>query len=149
MRAVIQRVTQSSVVVNQTLTGEIGRGLLVLLGIEKEDTAADLKYTFEKTVGLRVFEDEHEKMNLSLLDISGQLLVVSQFTLLGDVRRGKRPSFGDAASPEIANRMYEEFVAMARAEGIDVQTGTFQADMAVHLINDGPVTILIDSRKKF
>ena len=149
MRAVIQRVTQSSVVVDETTTGEIGQGLLVLLGVEKEDTAADLKYTFEKTIGLRVFEDDQEKMNLSLLDVSGQLLVVSQFTLLGDVRRGRRPSFVEAAAPEIANQMYEEFVSMARAKNIDVQTGVFQADMAVHLINDGPVTILIDSRKKF
>ena len=149
MRAVIQRVTQSSVVVDDKVTGEIGRGLLVLLGVEKEDTAADLKYTFEKTIGLRVFEDDAGKMNLSLLDISGQLLVVSQFTLLGDVRRGRRPSFVDAAPPEIANRLYEDFVAMARDQGIDVQTGIFQADMAVQLTNDGPVTILIDSRKKF
>lgn len=149
MRAVIQRVTQSSVVVNEAVTGEIGRGLLVLLGIEKEDTQADLRYTFEKTIGLRIFEDELGKMNLSLLDISGQLLVVSQFTLLGDVRRGRRPSFGDAAPPEIANRLYEEFVALARGRGIDAQTGIFQADMAVQLVNDGPVTILIDSRKNF
>jgi len=149
MRAVIQRVTQSSVVVDQAVTGEIGQGLLVLLGIEKDDTAADLKYTFEKTIGLRIFEDDAGKMNLSLLDISGQLLVVSQFTLLGDVRRGRRPSFVDAAPPEIANQLYEEFVAMARDKGIETQTGIFQADMAVQLTNDGPVTILIDSRKKF
>ena len=149
MRAVIQRVSQSSVVVDDKITGEIGRGLLVLLGIEKHDTPTDLKYTFEKTIGLRIFEDEQAKMNLSLLDVSGQLLVVSQFTLLGDVRKGRRPGFNDAASPEIANQMYEEFVAMARAKGIDVQTGIFQADMAVQLVNDGPVTILIDSRKKF
>ena len=149
MRAVIQRVTQSSVVVDQSVTGEIGRGLLVLLGIEKDDTPADLKYTFEKTIGMRIFEDEDGKMNLSLLDISGQLLVVSQFTLLGDVRRGRRPSFVDATQPEIANQLYEEFVSLARDKGIDTQTGIFQADMAVQLINDGPVTILIDSRKKF
>ncbi len=149
MRAVIQRVTQSSVVVDDSVTGEIKQGLLVLLGVEKEDSADDLKYTFGKTTGLRVFEDEAGKMNLSLLDISGQLLVVSQFTLLGDVRKGRRPSFIDAAPPEVANRIYEEFISMARAKGIDVQTGVFQADMAVHLINDGPVTILVDSRKKF
>ena len=149
MRAVIQRVTQSSVIVDEATTGEIGQGLLVLLGVEKDDSPTDLKYTFEKTIGLRVFEDDQEKMNLSLLDVSGQLLVVSQFTLLGDVRRGRRPSFVEAAAPEIANQMYEEFVSMARAKNIDVQTGVFQADMAVHLINDGPVTILIDSRKKF
>ena len=149
MRAVIQRVSQSSVVVDEKITGEIDRGLLVLLGIEKEDTQADLEYTFEKTIGLRIFEDELGKMNLSLLDISGQLLVVCQFTLLGDVRKGRRPSFGDAAQPEIANRLYEQFVALARDRGIVAKTGVFQADMKVQLINDGPVTILIDSRKKF
>ena len=149
MRAVIQRVTQSSVVVDEATTGEIGQGLLVLLGVEKDDSPTDLKYTFEKTIGLRVFEDDQGKMNLSLLDVAGQLLVVSQFTLLGDVRKGRRPSFIEAAAPEIANELYEEFVSMGRNRGIDVQTGIFQADMAVHLINDGPVTILIDSRKKF
>lgn len=149
MRAVIQRVTQSNVVVDGKTTGEIGIGLLVLLGVEKEDTAQDLEYTFDKTIGLRVFEDTEGKMNLSLKDIGGQMLVVSQFTLLGDVRRGKRPSFGQAAAPEIANQMYEQFVEMGRAKGIDVQTGIFQADMAVSLVNDGPVTILIDSRKIF
>jgi len=149
MRAVIQRVTQSSVVVNDATTGEIGQGLLVLLGVEKDDSAVDLKYTLEKTIGLRVFEDDQGKMNLSLADVSGQLLVVSQFTLLGDVTKGRRPSFIKAAAPEIANRLYEEFVSMARDKGIDVQTGVFQADMTVHLTNDGPVTILIDSRKKF
>jgi len=149
MRAVVQRVTQANVVVDAAVTGEIQTGLMVLLGIEKEDTPQDLKYTFEKVIGLRVFEDEDQKMNLSLVDIEGQMLVVSQFTLLGDVRRGKRPSFVEAAPPEIANQMYEEFVAMGKERGIDVQTGIFQADMAVSLINDGPVTILIDSRKRF
>jgi len=149
MRAVIQRVTQSSVVVDDATIGEIGQGLLVLLGVEKNDSTVDLKYTLEKTIGLRVFEDNQGKMNLSLLDVSGQLLVVSQFTLLGDVIKGRRPSFIKAAAPEVANRLYEEFVSMARDKGIDVQTGVFQADMAVHLVNDGPVTILIDSRKKF
>ena len=103
MRAVIQRVSQSSVMVDQKITGEIGRGLLVLLGIEKKDTQADLKYMFEKTIGLRIFEDEQNKMNLSLLDVSGQMLVVSQFTLLGDVRKGRRPGFNDAAPPDVAN----------------------------------------------
>lgn len=149
MRAVIQRVTQSSVMVENQTTGAIGNGLLVLLGVEKDDTDKDLKYAFEKTVGLRIFEDENGKMNLSLREVGGQMLVVSQFTLLGDVRRGKRPSFTDAAPPEIANKTYEEFVGMGRQLGIDVQTGTFQADMAVALVNDGPVTILIDSRKRF
>lgn len=149
MRAVIQRVTQSKVVVENQTTGAIGRGMLVLIGVEKGDTDKDLKYTFEKTVGLRIFEDENGKMNLSLLDVGGQMLVVSQFTLLGDVRRGKRPSFTEAAPPEIANKTYEAFVAMGRQQGIDVQSGIFQADMAVALVNDGPVTILIDSRKRF
>lgn len=149
MRAVIQRVTQSSVVVDEKTTGSINVGLLVLLGVEKGDSPQDLKYTFEKTIGLRVFEDKERKMNLSVQDIGGQLLVVSQFTLLGDVRRGKRPSFGQAAPPEIANEMYEQFVTMGRKNGLDIQTGIFQADMAVSLVNDGPVTILIDSRKTF
>ena len=135
--------------VDQKITGEIGRGLLVLLGIEKKDTQADLKYMFEKTIGLRIFEDEQNKMNLSLLDVSGQMLVVSQFTLLGDVRKGRRPGFNDAAPPEVANQLYEEFVALARDKGIDTHTGIFQADMKVQLVNDGPVTILLDSRKKF
>lgn len=149
MRAVIQRVTRASVVVNQSTTGEIGVGLLVLLGVEKGDAADDLKYLVNKTVGLRVFEDEYQKMNLSLGVAGGQMLVVSQFTLLGDVRRGQRPSFIDAADPELANQLYEQFVSMVRERGIDVQTGIFQADMAVELVNDGPVTILVDSRKRF
>ena len=149
MRAVIQRVSQSSVVVDKQTTGAIHRGLLVLLGVEQDDTSKDLRYTLEKTIGLRIFADQEGKMNLSLMDVGGQMLVVSQFTLLGDVRRGKRPSFGDAAPPEIANQMYEEFVALGRKSGVDVQTGIFQADMAVASVNEGPVTILIDSRKRF
>ena len=149
MRVVIQRVTRASVVVNESTTGEIGVGLLVLLGVEKGDTLDDLKYAVNKTIGLRVFEDEQQKMNLSLGEVGGQMLVVSQFTLLGDVRRGQRPSFIDAAEPVLANQLYEEFVSQGRERGIDVQTGIFQADMAVELVNDGPVTILIDSRKRF
>ena len=149
MRAVIQRVSRAKVVVDGSTTGEIGAGLLVLLGVEKGDTNVDLTSLFNKTVGLRVFEDDDQKMNLSLADVGGQLLVVSQFTLLGDMRKGKRPSFSNAAEPEMALRMYEEFVELGRASGIDVQTGIFQADMAVELVNDGPVTIMIDSRKKF
>jgi len=148
MRAVIQRVTRASVVVDQSTTGAIGIGLLVLLGVEKGDSADDLKYTFGKTVGLRVFEDDQGKMNLSLSEVGGQLLVVSQFTLLGDVRKGRRPSFVHAAEPELAERMYDEFIALGRTSGIDVQSGIFQADMAVELVNDGPVTILIDSHKR-
>ena len=149
MRAVIQRVTRAKVVVDEAITGEIGIGLLVLLGVEAGDTDEDLKYTFNKTVGLRVFEDADEKMNLSLADVGGQLLVVSQFTLLGDVRKGRRPGFNNAAAPDMANRFYEKFVELGRAQGIEVQTGVFQADMAVELVNDGPVTILVDSRKLF
>jgi D-tyrosyl-tRNA(Tyr) deacylase len=149
MRAVIQRVSRANVVVEQTTTGDIGVGLLVLLGVEKEDTQDDLRYTFNKTVGLRVFPDEHQKMNRSLKDVGGQLLVVSQFTLLGDVRKGQRPSFINAADQEMANRLYEAFVTLGRDHGIDVQTGIFQAQMAVELVNDGPVTILVDSRKRF
>jgi D-tyrosyl-tRNA(Tyr) deacylase len=149
MRAVIQRVKRASVVVDEKTTGEIGIGLLVLLGVEKGDTDTDLKYTFNKTVGLRVFEDQQQKMNLSVIDVGGNLLVVSQFTLLGDVRKGKRPGFNQAATPEVANEMYESFVAMGQGVGLDIQTGIFQADMAVELVNDGPVTILVDSRKQF
>ena len=149
MRAVIQRVSRASVVVNESTTGEIEIGLLVLLGVEKGDTHVDLKYTLNKAVGLRVFEDENQKMNLSLADVGGQMLVVSQFTLLGDVRKGQRPGFNNAAEPELANQLYEQFVSMGRERRIDVQTGIFQADMAVELVNDGPVTILVDSRKRF
>ncbi len=149
MRAVIQRVTRASVVVDEKITGEIKAGLLVLLGVEAGDTEEDLKYTYNKTVGLRVFEDDQEKMNLSLADVKGQMLVVSQFTLLGDVRKGRRPSFNNAGEPEMANRFYEMFVERGRQEGFDVQTGIFQAAMAVELVNDGPVTILVDSRRKF
>lgn len=149
MRAVIQRVTRANVVVNESIAGEIGVGLVVLLGVEKDDTHDDLKYTLNKTVGLRVFPDSQQKMNLSLQEINGQMMVISQFTLLGDVRKGQRPSFIRAADPELANQYYESFVAMGRERGIDVQTGIFRADMAVELVNDGPVTILVDSRKRF
>ena len=149
MRAVIQRVSRANVVVDNETTGKIGIGLMVLLGVEEGDTEKDLKYSFEKTVGLRVFEDSDGKMNLSLADIGGELLVVSQFTLLGDVRKGKRPSFIRAGKPVIANAFYEQFVEMGRQAGFNVQTGIFQADMAVELVNDGPVTILVDSRKTF
>jgi D-tyrosyl-tRNA(Tyr) deacylase len=149
MRAVIQRVSRASVAVDESTTGEIGGGLLVLLGIEKGDSADDLKYTLGKTIGLRIFEDDQGKMNQSLVDVEGQMLVVSQFTLLGDVRKGRRPSFVNAAPPELARQLYQDFVSLGRASGIDVQTGVFQADMAVELVNDGPVTILIDSRKEF
>ena len=149
MRAVIQRVSSASVSVDQTVTGEIKLGLLVLLGVGQGDTLADLDYVFQKTVGLRIFEDGQGKMNLSLQDVGGQLLVVSQFTLFGDVRKGKRPFFGDAAAPEQANELYDAFVQRAKDAGIHVQTGVFQADMQVSLVNDGPVTIMLDSKKLF
>ena len=149
MRAVIQRVLRSSVLVDGATIGEIGAGLLVLLGVEKEDTIRDVEYLVHKILALRIFEDNQGKMNRSLGDIQGQLLVVSQFTLLGDTRKGNRPSFIRAADPETGNRLYEEFVALARGQGTLVQTGKFQADMKVELVNDGPVTILMDSRKLF
>jgi D-tyrosyl-tRNA(Tyr) deacylase len=149
MRAVVQRVSRSSVVVDGNTVGEIGAGLLVLLGVQKEDTSRDVEYLVHKVLSLRIFEDDQGKMNRSLEDVKGELLVVSQFTLLGDTRKGNRPSFIQAADPEIGNRLYEEFVERARGQGTHVATGTFQADMKVELVNDGPVTILLDSRKLF
>ena len=149
MRAVIQRVSSATVSVDDSITGTIEAGLLILLGVEQGDTQSDLDYIFQKTIGLRVFEDDQGKMNLSLQDIGGQLLVVSQFTLLGDVRKGKRPFFGDAAPPEKANELYEAFIHRAKDDHIHVQAGVFQADMKVSLVNDGPVTILLDSKKLF
>ena len=149
MRAVVQRVSRAKVSVGDEVTGEIGRGLLVLLGISVRDTEKDAFYLVDKVLNLRVFEDGEEKMNLSLLDIKGELLVVSQFTLYGDVTRGRRPSFIDAAPPERANHLYEVFVAESGKQIKNVQTGRFQAMMDVELVNDGPVTILLDSEKKF
>jgi D-tyrosyl-tRNA(Tyr) deacylase len=149
MRAVIQRVSQASVSVDGKRVGEIGRGFLVLLGISQTDTEKDVLYTLEKTLNLRVFEDAEGKMNLSLLDIKGQLLIVSQFTLYGDVRKGRRPSFVEAAPPEKAEKLYDLFVSEAKKRVDKVATGVFQAMMNVELINEGPVTILIDSEKKF
>ena len=149
MRAVIQRVSQASVAVDQQVVGRIDAGLLVFLGVGRDDTRGDLDYIFRKTVGLRVFEDEEGKMNRDLVEAGGELLVVSQFTLFGDVRKGKRPSFVAAAPPERANELYEAFCQLARESGIHVQTGTFQAHMDVALVNEGPVTILLDSRKTF
>ena len=149
MRAVIQRVSEASVTVDQQVVGRIDAGLLVFLGVGRDDTRDDLDYIFRKTVGLRVFEDEDGKMNRDVVQAGGELLVVSQFTLFGDVRKGKRPSFVTAAPPERANELYEAFCQLAREASIRVQTGTFQAQMDVALINDGPVTILVDSRKAF
>ena len=148
MRAVVQRVSQASVTIDGEIVGQIERGLLVLLGVEREDTADDLAYLVEKIVGLRVFEDAAGKMNLALADVQGAMLVVSQFTLLGDCRKGKRPSFDAAAPPELAERLYEAFVAAVRDRGIPVVTGRFRAMMDVALVNSGPVTLILDSRKE-
>ncbi len=149
MRVVAQRVTGAQVSVDGKPVGEIGNGLLVLLGVARDDTEEDANYLIDKTLNLRIFSDEQGKMNLSLLDTGGALLVVSQFTLYGDARKGRRPSYIDAAEPEQANALYEYFVRQARSKGIRVETGVFQAMMQVKLTNDGPVTILLDSRKNF
>ena len=145
MRAVVQRVKQSSVKTNGETVGRIGKGLLVLLGVARGDGAEDVKYLANKIVNLRIFEDEAGKMNKSVLEIGGELLAVSQFTLLADCRKGRRPSFIAAADPEKATELYEKFVEQVRAKGVAVQTGRFQAMMEVTLINDGPVTIVVDS----
>lgn len=149
MRAVVQRVSTASVLVDGESVGEIGLGLMVLLGVEESDSTKDADYLVEKVIGLRVFEDSDAKMNLSVKDIGGSLLIVSQFTLLGDVRKGKRPSFNTAAKPELGNELYEYFVQKSRGQGIETQTGKFRAMMSVSLVNEGPVTILLDSRKLF
>ncbi|MFH0728333.1 MAG: D-aminoacyl-tRNA deacylase [Pseudomonadota bacterium] len=146
MRAVIQRVSESRVTVDGRTTGAIGRGLLVLLGVAQGDTARDADFLCEKIVHLRIFEDDAGKMNRSLLESGGEILVVSQFTLLGDCRKGRRPSFIQAADPETANQLYEYFVEKAREKGLGVQTGEFRAMMAVSLINDGPVTFIVESK---
>ena len=146
MRACVQRVTSASVRVNGQVTGQIARGLLVLLGVQQGDTADDLRWMVDKLVGLRIFEDDAGKMNRSLVETGGAILVVSQFTLLGDCRKGRRPSFIDAAPPEIAERMYDDFVSAVKGQGIPVATGVFRAHMDVALVNDGPVTLIVDSR---
>ncbi len=149
MRAVIQRVSQASVVVAKETVGAIGQGLMVLLGVAQGDTSKDVVYLADKTAGLRIFEDDDGKMNRSVKDIDGGILVVSQFTLLGDCRKGRRPGFSDAAPPELADTLYEEYVDALRSQGIIIATGVFRADMQVALVNDGPVTIMLDSRKQF
>lgn len=149
MRAVIQRVEKASVSVEGEIKGQIGTGFLALIGVEEGDGDADFKYIADKVPNLRVFEDEQGKMNRSLLDVGGEVLAVSQFTLLGDARGGRRPSFITAARPETADPMYERLVADWRARGIRVETGVFGAHMKVSLVNDGPVTILLDSRRRF
>lgn len=149
MRAVVQRVSNSSVTVDQNVVGKIDKGIMVLLGVNDDDNSKDVEYLVDKIVNLRIFEDENEKMNLSLLDIKGDLLVVSQFTLYGDCRKGRRPNFIDAAKPDIAIPLYEEFIDKAKKYGIKVETGKFGAHMNVDIMNDGPVTLLIDSKKNF
>ncbi len=149
MRAVVQRISQGKVVVNEEVSGTIDRGLLVYLGVTNDDTIKDAKYMAEKIVNLRIFEDENEKMNLSLIDKGGKILAVSQFTLYGDCRRGRRPSFTQAAPPKMADELYQVFIKECEKQGLEVETGVFQTHMMVHSINDGPVTMLIDSKKEF
>lgn len=147
MRAVVQRVTKGNVEIEGNRVGSIDKGLVVLLGVSEKDTKADVTYMTDKILNLRVFDDEEGKMNFSLLDIKGELLVVSQFTLLGDCRKGRRPNYMAAAKPEIADELYNEFVTLCRAQNVKTETGVFQADMKVNIINDGPVTLIIDSEK--
>ncbi|MCA9264610.1 MAG: D-tyrosyl-tRNA(Tyr) deacylase [Planctomycetales bacterium] len=149
MRACVQRVSQASVTVDGQIVGQINCGLLVLLGVEEGDNELAAKYLAEKTAGLRIFDDEAGRMNRCLQDVQGQMLVVSQFTLLGDCRKGRRPSFVRAAAPDLADALYRRFVQYVTAQGIEVATGQFRAHMDVALINDGPVTLLLDSAKQF
>ena len=149
MRAVVQRVSEARVSVEGRVIGEIGKGLVVLLGVGHEDTESDIAYLAEKIVNLRVFDDDNGKMNLSLLDVKGGLLVVSQFTLYGDCRKGRRPSYDKAARPQIAEELYNKFIDKCGEYGVKVETGKFQAIMMVEIHNDGPVTLLLDSKKEF
>ena len=147
MRCVVQRVTSASVTVNGTVSGKIDAGLMVLIGISTDDTEADLRYMAEKVPNLRIFDDENGVMNRSVLDAGGSILAVSQFTLYGDARGGRRPSYIRAAKPDRADELYEQLIARWREKGIHVETGVFRTDMQVSLVNDGPVTILLDSEK--
>jgi len=149
VRAVVQRVSRAEVRVDGRATGSIGRGLAVLLGVAREDGEDDARLLADKIAALRVFEDAAGKMNLALAEVAGGVLVVSQFTLLGDARKGNRPSFVEAAAPQAANALYERFCALVREKGLPVATGVFRATMEVELVNDGPVTILLDSRRLF
>jgi D-tyrosyl-tRNA(Tyr) deacylase len=149
MRACVQRVSRASVTVDGAVVGQIGPGLMVLLGVATDDTEADADYLAEKIATLRIFEDAEGKMNQSLAEASGAMLVISQFTLYGDCRKGRRPSFTAAAPPELAERLYERFVAQVRAQGIPTETGRFRAMMQVELVNEGPVTMLLESRRAF
>lgn len=149
MRAVLQRVSRASVTVEGETVGQIGRGLLVFLGVGPEDDEDDLRYTVRKTAGLRIFPDDEGKMNLSVLDVEGEVLVVPQFTLYGDCRKGQRPSFTNAGPPDKAEAYYEKFTERLRRRGLEVDTGSFRDHMEVKLLNDGPVTMLLDSSKNF
>ena len=149
MRAIVQRVKEASVTVDEKKVSEISGGLLVFLGVGKEDSESDLEYLLDKVLGLRIFEDADKKMNLSLLDTDGELLVVSQFTLYGDVRKGRRPSFSESAAPELGEKFYRLFIERAKDKNLVVKEGIFGADMKVSLLNNGPVTILLDSKKVF
>ena len=149
MKALLQRVTEATVSIAGEVVGRVGRGLVVLIGVAGGDTGKDADYLAQKAVNLRIFSDETRKFNLSALDIKGELLVVSQFTLLADTRKGRRPSFTEAAPPAQAEELFQRFVEQARASGLKVETGRFQAYMQVEIHNDGPVTILLDSREKF
>jgi D-tyrosyl-tRNA(Tyr) deacylase len=149
MRAVVQRVMRAKVTVDGEITGEIGAGVMVLLGVAEDDTQDDASYLAEKLVSLRIFPDDEGKMNRSLADSGGRMLIVSQFTLFGDCRKGRRPSFIKAARPELAESLYRVFVAEVQGRGIQTAVGRFQAHMEVELVNDGPVTLLVDSRKEF
>ena len=149
MRAVVQRVTQADVSVGGEVAGAIGRGLTVLLGVEEGDGEEDAAYMAQKVAGLRIFEDEEGKMNLPVTEVGGSILAVSQFTLLGDARKGKRPSFVKAARPQEADRLYRRFIDLLKSAGLAVEEGVFRAEMLVRIYNDGPVTILLDSRKEF
>ena len=147
MRALIQRVKRASVTINSQITGKINEGLLIFLGVGEDDTEKQVQYLVEKCTGLRIFTDEQDKMNLSVKDIKGEILVVSQFTLYGDCKKGKRPSFVRAARPETAIPLYESFIAHCKNTGLNIQTGEFGADMQLELINDGPVTIWLDTEE--
>lgn len=147
MRAILQRVSSASVTVDGSVVGEIGAGLMVLLGVGLEDSEADGAYLVDRILGLRIFGDAAGKMNLSVVESGGSVLVVSQFTLYGDTRKGRRPSFDGAAAPELARRLYEQFVELVRARGVPVATGVFQASMSVALVNEGPVTFVLESKR--
>lgn len=149
MRAVIQRVTEASVKIEERINGQIKNGFLILLGVYDDDDENDIKYLADKIINLRVFEDENKKMNKSLADVEGELLIVSQFTVCGDCRKGRRPSFDKAGKPAHAKEMYEKFIIYCKESGFTVQTGEFGADMKVSLVNNGPVTLLLDSKKLF